>query len=59
MSDDDGGDFEALADADDELIDTSAVFDSFQGKIVYKGKNVVDSHEGGYGKISLAAVPSR
>lgn len=43
-----------IALLDDELVDTSAVFDSFNGKITYKGKNVIDSHEGGYGKISLA-----
>jgi len=43
-----------IALLDDELIDTSAVFNSFNGKITYRGKNVVDSHEGGYGKISLA-----
>lgn len=43
-----------IALLDDEMIDTSAVFNSFNGTIVYRGKKVVDSHEGGYGKISLA-----
>ena len=39
---------------DDKKIDTSAVFDSHGGVIKYSGKSVRDSHEGGYGKISLA-----
>lgn len=39
---------------DDKKIDTSAVFDSYGGVIKYSGKSVRDSHEGGYGKISLA-----
>jgi cell division protein FtsI (penicillin-binding protein 3) len=39
---------------DDQKIDTSAVFDSHGGVIKYSGKSVRDSHEGGYGKISLA-----
>ena len=43
-----------IALLDDKLIDTSAVFDSKGGKILYKGKTVEDSHKGGYGKISLA-----
>ncbi|MBP6587619.1 MAG: transpeptidase family protein [Flavobacterium sp.] len=39
---------------DDKKIDTSAVFDSYGGVIKYSGKSVRDSHQGGYGKISLA-----
>ena len=39
---------------EDKKIDTSAVFDSHGGEITYSGKKVRDSHEGGYGKISLA-----
>ncbi|MES2544941.1 MAG: penicillin-binding protein [Bacteroidota bacterium] len=39
---------------EDKKIDTSAVFDSKGGEITYSGKKVRDSHEGGYGKISLA-----
>jgi cell division protein FtsI (penicillin-binding protein 3) len=39
---------------DDKKIDTSAVFDSHGGVVKYSGKSVRDSHEGGYGKISLA-----
>lgn len=43
-----------IALLDDKLIDTSAVFDSKGGQIQYRGSFVRDSHEGGYGKISLA-----
>jgi cell division protein FtsI (penicillin-binding protein 3) len=39
---------------EDKKIDTSAVFDSQGGIITYSGKKVRDSHEGGYGRISLA-----
>lgn len=39
---------------EDKKIDTSAVFDSHGGRITYSGKSVVDSHKGGFGKISLA-----
>ena len=39
---------------DDKKIDTSAVFDSHGGVVKYSGRSVRDSHEGGYGKISLA-----
>jgi cell division protein FtsI (penicillin-binding protein 3) len=35
-------------------VDTSKVYDSKGGIIEYRGKKVRDSHEGGYGKISLA-----
>ncbi len=46
-----------IALLDDHKIDTSAVYDSKGGIITYpsfKGKMVRDSHEGGYGRISLA-----
>ncbi len=46
-----------IALLDDHKIDTSKVYDSQGGKITYpafKGKMVRDSHDGGYGKISLA-----
>jgi cell division protein FtsI (penicillin-binding protein 3) len=39
---------------EDKKIDTSAVFDSHGGVIKYSGRSVRDSHNGGYGKISLA-----
>ncbi len=38
---------------EDKKVDTSAVFDTHGGIITYSGKKVRDSHEGGYGKISL------
>lgn len=43
-----------IALLDDHKIDTSKVYDSRGGVITYHGDKVVDSHEGGYGKISLA-----
>jgi cell division protein FtsI (penicillin-binding protein 3) len=39
---------------EDKKVDTSAVYDSQGGTIMYFGKKVRDSHEGGYGRISLA-----
>jgi cell division protein FtsI (penicillin-binding protein 3) len=39
---------------EDKKIDTSAVFNTYGGVVKYSGKSVRDSHEGGYGKISLA-----
>lgn len=42
-----------IALLDDNKVDTSKVYDSRGGVITYRGKRVVDSHEGGYGKISL------
>lgn len=39
---------------EDKKVDTSKVYDSKDGEITYSGKKVRDSHEGGYGKISLA-----
>ncbi len=43
-----------MAILEDKVADTSTVYDSKGGVIVYSGKKVRDSHEGGYGKISLA-----
>jgi cell division protein FtsI (penicillin-binding protein 3) len=43
-----------IALLDDHKIDTSKVYDSQGGIIEYRGKKVRDSHEGGYGRISLA-----
>ncbi|MGC4040417.1 MAG: penicillin-binding transpeptidase domain-containing protein [Flavobacterium sp.] len=43
-----------IALLDDHKIDTSKVYDSKGGIIDYYGKKVRDSHDGGYGKISLA-----
>ncbi len=42
-----------IALLDDNKVDTSKVYDSRGGTIEYRGKKVRDSHEGGYGKISL------
>ncbi|WP_264565440.1 penicillin-binding protein [Flavobacterium sp. N3904] len=39
---------------EDKVADTSTVYDSHGGEITYSGRKVRDSHEGGYGKISLA-----
>ncbi len=43
-----------IALLEDHKIDTSAVFDTNGGTIMYNGRKVRDSHDGGYGKISLA-----
>jgi len=43
-----------MALLDDKKIDTSEVYDSHGGTVIYSGKKVRDSHDGGYGKISLA-----
>ena len=43
-----------IALLDDHKIDTSKVYDSHGGIIDFRGKKVRDSHEGGYGKVSLA-----
>ncbi len=43
-----------IALLDDHKIDTSKVYDSQGGVIEFRGKKVRDSHEGGYGRISLA-----
>ncbi len=43
-----------IALLDDKKVDTSKVYDSKGGVIIIRGDKVRDSHEGGYGKISLA-----
>lgn len=43
-----------IALLEDKVADTSSVYDSHGGVITYSGRKVRDSHEGGYGKISLA-----
>ena len=43
-----------IALLDDNKIDTTAVFNTFGGEVTIRGEKVRDSHEGGYGKISLA-----
>ena len=43
-----------IALLDDKKVDTSKVYDSHGGEITYRGRKVRDSHEGGYGKVSLA-----
>jgi len=43
-----------MAILEDKVADTSTVYNSFGGVIMYSGRKVKDSHEGGYGKISLA-----
>lgn len=43
-----------MALLEDKKVDTSTVFNSYGGIIEYSGKKVRDSHEGGYGRISLA-----
>lgn len=42
-----------MALLEDKKADTSTVYNSFGGVILYNGKKVKDSHDGGYGKISL------
>ncbi len=39
---------------EDKVVDTSTVFDSFDGIVKYSGRSVRDSKKGGYGKLSLA-----
>lgn len=43
-----------IAALEDKVVDTSTVFDTQGGKISYYGRNVRDSKQGGYGKISVA-----
>ncbi|PJJ09414.1 cell division protein FtsI (penicillin-binding protein 3) [Flavobacterium sp. 1] len=43
-----------IAILEDKVADTSTVYDSHGGIITYSGRKVRDSHEGGYGKVSLA-----
>src|SRR5690606_9850456 len=44
---------DVMALLEDKKVDTGTVFNSFGGVVLYNGKKVRDSHEGGYGKISL------
>ena len=43
-----------IALLDDNKIDTTQIFNTHGGIVTYRGEKVRDSHEGGYGKISLA-----
>ncbi|MWB95249.1 PASTA domain-containing protein [Flavobacterium sp. GA093] len=43
-----------MAILEDKVADTSKVYDSHGGVVKYYGRSVRDSHQGGYGKISLA-----
>ena len=43
-----------IAILEDKVADTSTVYDSHGGIMTYSGRKVRDSHEGGYGKVSLA-----
>ena len=43
-----------IALLDDEKVDTSKIYDSKGGDIIYRGRHVRDSNKKGYGKISLA-----
>src|SRR6187402_3274098 len=43
-----------MAILDDKVADTSTVYNTHGGVVTYSGHKVRDSHEGGYGKISLA-----
>lgn len=46
--------FDMIALLDDNKVDTSKVYDSKGGTVIYGKDKVRDSHNGGYGKISLA-----
>ncbi|WP_426486295.1 penicillin-binding protein [Flavobacterium sp. 2] len=43
-----------MAILEDKVADTSTVYDSHNGIVKYYGRSVRDSHNGGYGKVSLA-----
>lgn len=43
-----------IALLEDKAVDTSTVFDTYNGEKIYYDRTVRDSREGGYGKISLA-----
>jgi len=45
-----------VAALDDKLIDTSTIIDTEKGMISIHGKKIIDSHRGGYGKITAAQV---
>lgn len=42
-----------IALLDDKKVDTNKVYNTYGGVVTYRGKKVRDSHDGGYGKISL------
>jgi len=42
-----------IALLDDNKIDTTKVYDSNGGTVIYRNRKVRDSHDGGYGKISV------
>lgn len=46
--------FDLIALLDDKKVDTSKVYNTFDGEISYYNRKVRDSKKGGYGKISLA-----
>jgi cell division protein FtsI (penicillin-binding protein 3) len=41
---------------EDKVIDTGAIIDTKKGKLKFYGRIVKDSHQGGYGKISVSRV---
>lgn len=43
-----------IALLEDKKVDTSKVYDSYGGEIIYSNRKVSDSKKGGYGKVSLA-----
>jgi cell division protein FtsI (penicillin-binding protein 3) len=43
-----------IALLDDKKVDTTQMYDTNGGTVMYYGRKVRDSHDGGYGKISLA-----
>lgn len=45
-----------VAALDDKLIDTATIIDTERGMITIHGKKIIDSHKGGYGKITAAQV---
>jgi len=45
-----------MAALEDKVIDTSTVIDTKKGVKRFYGRNIYDSHKGGYGKISAARV---
>jgi cell division protein FtsI (penicillin-binding protein 3) len=46
--------FDLIALLDDKKVDTSQIYNTFDGEITYHNRKVRDSKKGGYGKISLA-----
>lgn len=48
--------FDILALLEDKKVDTSTVYSSHNGKVSFYGKTVQDTHEGGYGDLSLGSA---